>query len=160
MTEAVSSLIDIEIEADGWLSVLPDALEVVERGIVAALKHMQVNEVSDIVVLLTNDAEMKALNAEFRRKNAPTNVLSFPAPDLMKGHLGDIAIGLETCVREAAEQNKSLKDHVTHLSVHATLHLLGYDHMDDQEAVEMEDLERDILKGLAIADPYDLNREA
>jgi probable rRNA maturation factor len=111
-------------------------------------------------VLLTDDAEMKALNAQFRQKNAPTNVLSFPAPSLMKGHLGDIAMGLETCVSEALAQNKSLKDHVTHLSVHATLHLLGYDHIDDDEAVEMENLEREILEGMAIADPYDPSHEA
>jgi len=150
----VEALIDIEIEAEGWLEVLPDVRSVVERAVLATLEHMQVAEQADLVVLLTDNAEMQALNKEYRKKNAPTNVLSFPTPNLMQGHLGDVAMGLEICVKEAREQNKSLKDHVTHLSVHATLHLLGYDHTEDKEALEMEDLERVILKGLSVADPY------
>lgn len=155
MPSEITHLIDIEVEEDGWLDVLPDARSVVETGILAALNAVDVTEQTDIVVLLCDDTEMKLLNKEYRQKNAPTNVLSFPAPK-MKGmaHLGDIALGLETCVREAEEQRKTLKNHVLHLSVHGTLHLLGYDHMTDEEAEEMEDLERDILKSLNVADPY------
>lgn len=156
MSEA---LIDIEIEEDGWLDVLPDVREVVETGINAALKADDFKDQADIVVLLCDDAEMKSLNAEYRQKNAPTNVLSFPAPKSMRlpgmMHLGDIAFGLETCVREAKEQGKSLKNHVLHLSVHGALHLLGYDHVADDEAERMEALERHILKGLGVADPYE-----
>ncbi|WP_303827267.1 rRNA maturation RNase YbeY [Asticcacaulis taihuensis] len=155
MSEKIEPLIDIEVEADGWLDALPDVQEVVQTGILAALNAVDVTEQTDIVVLLCDDAEMKSLNKEYRQKNAPTNVLSFPAPK-MKGmaHLGDIALGLETCMREAAEQQKTLKNHVLHLSVHGALHLLGYDHMTDEEAEEMENLERDILKSLNVADPY------
>ncbi|MFT3997095.1 MAG: rRNA maturation RNase YbeY [Asticcacaulis sp.] len=153
MTE-FTPLIDIEVEHDEWTDALPEVSAVVTGAIEAAFAHMGAKEQLDLVVLLTDDAEMKALNKEFRQKNAPTNVLSFPAPDMMHPHLGDMALGFETCVREAKEQNKSLKDHVAHLSVHGVLHLLGYDHMNDAEAEEMEDLERKILQGLGIADPY------
>jgi probable rRNA maturation factor len=146
---------DIEVEEDRWLESFPDVQAVVQIGIMAAIKADEVTEQADIVVLLCDDAEMKSLNKEYRQKNAPTNVLSFPAPK-MKGmaHLGDIALGLETCVREADEQQKTLKNHVLHLSIHGALHLLGYDHTNDEEAEEMENLERDILKSLNVADPY------
>ncbi|MBW8734183.1 MAG: rRNA maturation RNase YbeY [Asticcacaulis sp.] len=152
-------LIDIEIEDDGWLDVLPDAREVVETGVAAALAAVEIEGQADVVVLLCNDAEMRDLNREYRKKDKATNVLSFPAPKAMrvKGvleHLGDMALGLETCIREAEEQKKPLKNHVMHLSVHGTLHLLGYDHMTDEEAEEMESLERDILAGLGVPDPY------
>lgn len=152
-------LIDIEIEDDGWLDVLPDAQTVVETGVAAALAAVEIDGQADVVVLLCNDAEMRELNREHRKKDKATNVLSFPAPKAMrvKGvleHLGDIALGLETCVGEAEEQGKTLKNHVMHLSVHGTLHLLGYDHMTDEEAEEMESLERDILAGLGVPDPY------
>ncbi|MDI7775680.1 rRNA maturation RNase YbeY [Asticcacaulis sp. EMRT-3] len=153
-------LIDIEIEEEGWLDVLPDVREVVEAGIAAALKAVELSDQADVVVLLCDDAEMQRLNAEYRQKNAPTNVLSFPAPKAMQKigpgmtHLGDMALGLETCVREAGEQGKSLKNHVLHLSVHGALHLLGYDHIRDDEAEEMEALERTILSSLSVSDPY------
>ena len=152
-------LIDIEIEDDGWLDVLPDAQAVVETGVAAALAAVEIEGQADVVVLLCNDAEMRELNREYRKKDKATNVLSFPAPKAMrvKGvleHLGDVALGLETCVLEAREQGKTLKNHVMHLSVHGTLHLLGYDHMTDEEAEEMESLERDILKDLGVPDPY------
>jgi probable rRNA maturation factor len=152
-------LIDIEIEDDAWLDVLPDAQNVVETGVAATLAAVELDGQADVVVLLCNDAEMRELNREYRKKDKATNVLSFPAPKAMrvKGvleHLGDVALGLETCVREANEQGKTLKNHVMHLSVHGTLHLLGYDHMTDEEAEEMESLERDILEGLGVPDPY------
>ncbi|MEM9964961.1 MAG: rRNA maturation RNase YbeY [Asticcacaulis sp.] len=154
MTTDVTPLIDIEVEHEDWLDVLPEAPLCVQRAIEATFAHMGVEEQLDIVVLLADDAEMKSLNKEFRQKNAPTNVLSFPAPEMMHPHLGDMALGFETCVREAAEQGKTLKDHLMHLSVHGALHLLGYDHIIDAEAEDMESLERNILKGLGIADPY------
>ncbi|ESQ75898.1 rRNA maturation RNase YbeY [Asticcacaulis sp. AC402] len=152
-------LIDIEIDDDGWLDALPDAVAVVESGVSAALKAVDFKDQADVVVLLCDDAEMKRLNAEYRNKDKATNVLSFPAPKSMqiKGvleHLGDMALGLQTCVREARDQGKTLKNHVLHLSVHGTLHLLGYDHIHDAEAETMENLERSILNGLGVADPY------
>lgn len=154
MTTDVTPLVDIEVEHEAWLDELPDAALCVQKAIEATFAHMQVTEQLDIVVLLADDAELKSLNKEFRQKNAPTNVLSFPAPEMMHPHLGDMALGFETCVREASEQGKTLKDHLMHLSVHGALHLLGYDHIIDAEAEDMESLERDILKGLGIADPY------
>ena len=152
-------LIDIEIEDERWLDTLPDVSEIVETGIAAALKAAKFQEQADVVVLLCDDAEMKQLNAEYRNKDKATNVLSFPAPKSMrvKGvleHLGDMALGYETCVREAKEQGKLLKNHVMHLAVHGALHLLGYDHMNDGEAETMEALERDILAELGVPDPY------
>ena len=152
-------LIDIEIEDDGWLDALPEVREVVTSGIIAALKTAELKDQADVVVLLCDDAEMRALNKEYRSKDKATNVLSFPAPKAMRmpgmAHLGDMALGLETCVREAREQNKSLKNHVLHLSIHGALHLLGHDHIRDDEAAAMEGLERDILKGMGVDDPYE-----
>src|SRR3569623_1356156 len=128
-------LIDIEIEEEGWLAALPEVREVVASGVTAALQTAKMKDQADVVVLLCDDAEMRALNKEYRRKDSATNVLSFPAPKAMRvpgmAHLGDMALGLQTCVREAQEQNKSLKNHVLHLSIHGALHLLGHDHMHD-----------------------------
>ena len=164
MMSSVEHLVDVEVEAEDWLDLLPDAVAVVTRGVVAALDAAKVKTQADVVVLLCDDAEMRTLNKEYRQKNAPTNVLSFPAPRSMqvKGvleHLGDIALGLETCAREAKEQGKSLKNHVMHLSVHGALHLLGYDHIADDEAEAMESLERDILKTLGVDDPYAMQND-
>ncbi len=157
--QTIEHLVDVEVEADGWLDVLPDVADIVTTGVLAALEAAKIKDQADVVVLLCDDDEMRALNKEYRQKNAPTNVLSFPAPKTMRikgvlDHLGDIALGLETCVREAKDQNKSLKNHVMHLSVHGALHLLGYDHIADDEAEAMESLERDILKTLGVNDPY------
>ena len=106
------------------------------------------------MVLLTDNEAVQALNGRFRRQDKPTNVLSFPAPHNLEGHLGDIALALGVCVREADEQGKSLADHLCHLTVHGTLHLLGYDHETDAEAELMEGLERTLLAGLGVTDPY------
>ena len=98
---------------------------------------------------------MRELNARFRAKDGPTNVLSFPAAANPHGHLGDVALAFGVCAREAAEQGKSLADHTQHLVAHGVLHLLGYDHMSDDEAEAMEGLERVVLAGLGVADPYE-----
>lgn len=110
----------------------------------------------DVTIVLTDDAEMAELNRTWRGKDAPTNVLSFPAgggpgePD----PLGDVVIAYETALREADSENTALADHFSHLVVHGVLHLLGLDHMQDAEAERMEDLERRALAALGIADPY------
>ena len=105
-------------------------------------------------VLLTSDEAVQALNQRFRHQDKPTNVLSFPAPQNPEHHLGDIALAFETCEREAAEQGKSLAHHLQHLVAHGALHLVGYDHQSDADAEAMEALEREILSGLGVPDPY------
>ncbi len=111
-----------------------------------------------VSLLFADDAEIRTLNANWRDKDKPTNVLSFPAnhPPGMPGPelLGDIILAIETCAREAEEEDKTLLDHTTHLVVHGVLHLLGYDHMSPEEAEEMENLEIETLAVLGIADPY------
>ena len=120
----------------------------------------------EISVRLTSDAEVQALNRQYRDKDRPTNVLSFPMvqPDLIDtvsqnsddGELllGDIVLAHGVCVAEAAERNITPADHFTHLVVHGCLHLLGYDHMTDDEGDAMEQIARDALGELGIADPY------
>lgn len=124
-----------------------------------------------IALLACDDARIATLNADFRGKPQPTNILSFPSeergaatpgviPDLPDGdpddpaELGDLAIAWETCAQEAADQSKALADHVTHLIVHGALHLLGFDHIDDRDADVMETTEARILARLGVADPY------
>jgi probable rRNA maturation factor len=106
------------------------------------------------VVLLTDDAAVQALNRDHRNQDKPTNVLSFPAAPSAAPHLGDVALAFGTCAREAAEQGKSLADHLTHLVAHGVLHLLGWDHMTEAEAEAMETREREILARLGTPDPY------
>tara|TARA_R110000868_G_scaffold152108_9_gene376725 strand:- start:1904 stop:2407 length:504 start_codon:yes stop_codon:yes gene_type:complete len=114
----------------------------------------------EATVLLTDDTQIRDLNARFRNQNKPTNVLSFAnedeEPDADSGalYLGDIAISYDTVLREAEETGKTLQDHLTHLIVHGVLHLAGFDHEDDAEAEDMEGQEVEILLGLGIVDPY------
>jgi probable rRNA maturation factor len=105
-------------------------------------------------VLLTDDAAVAEINGRFRDKHRPTNVLSFPAPDSARPHLGDLILASGVCAAEAAAQGKTLAAHLTHLTVHGVLHLLGRDHEDDADAEAMEAEERTILATLGVADPY------
>lgn len=108
-----------------------------------------------VSLLLGDDAAIAALNKEFRGKDGPTNVLSFPpGPASELGFLGDIAMAAETIAAEAEFQGKSLEHHATHIVVHGFLHLLGYDHLNEADAEKMEAREREILATLGIADPY------
>jgi probable rRNA maturation factor len=149
-------VIEVEVEETAWSDALPDAAAVAERAAAAALVAHPA--LGDLVILLTNDAEVKALNARYRGKDRPTNVLSFPGLEmLMPGqprHLGDVVLAYETCAAEAGEQGKTLADHLSHLTVHGVLHLLGRDHEDDGEAEAMEAEERTVLASLGVADPY------
>jgi probable rRNA maturation factor len=114
-----------------------------------------------VAVALIDDRAMQKLNRTYRGKDKPTNVLSFPAGEASEGKgkaLGDIAIALGTVKREAKTQGKSVDDHLTHLMVHAVLHLLGYDHESDPDAEDMEALERKALATLGIADPYRMTK--
>ena len=111
-----------------------------------------------LTILLGGDAKLKELNGLFRGKNKPTNVLSFPADANPDGYLGDVAIAFGVVRREADESGKRFADHLAHLAVHGTLHLLGHEHEKPKEAARMERLEREILAEFGIADPYALNR--
>ena len=160
--------VDVMIEDKRW-----DALEIVPlaaRASDAVLAHLGLAPDDwEISLLACDDARIASLNADFRGKAGPTNVLSWPSDERGAGHpgtapdrpapgsdpeLGDIAISYETTVREAADQGLPLADHATHLVVHAVLHLLGYDHEDDRDAALMERLEVEILASLGVADPY------
>lgn len=166
MPDGSSIDIDIRIAAAGWRTALPGPAALVRRAVRAALKaELPAKAATGLSILLTDDAEMRKLNAGWRAKDKPTNVLSFPAdaainPARPPAYLGDIALGLATCRREAKEQGKTLADHVVHLTVHGVLHLLGYDHMDDEQAAAMEPREVEILASLKIADPYQPVRKA
>ncbi|PZT98761.1 MAG: rRNA maturation RNase YbeY [Brevundimonas sp.] len=143
-------MIEIEVEADDWTVALADVQAVVERAAGAALGTVA----GDVVVLLTDDAAVRDLNARFRDKDRPTNVLSFPAPESAAPHLGDIVLAYGVCAAEAETQGKTLADHLSHLVVHGVLHLLGRDHVNDAEAEEMEAEERDVLARIGVGDPY------
>ncbi len=142
--------------ADGWPEHFDD---LAEKAVLAALAgaKARLKGAAEISVLLTDDAEQRELNAQWRGKDSATNVLSFPQIEPFGpvfGLLGDITLARETLEREAADLGKSLEDHFTHLMVHGFLHILGYDHIEEDEALKMESLETQILAGLGIDDPY------
>src|SRR5688500_16968531 len=132
------------------------------RKWVAAALEGRIRE-ADLAIRVVDSKEGRSLNRHYRGRDYATNVLSFPA-DMPEGLpegvrlplLGDLVICAPVVAREAREQKKALNDHYAHLTVHGTLHLLGWDHEDEREAECMEQLEREILAGLGIADPYGL----
>ncbi|MBN2741565.1 MAG: rRNA maturation RNase YbeY [Rhodobacteraceae bacterium] len=162
--------IDLEIAAAGW-----DALDLPllsERAARLVLTDRGLDpDICTLSILACDDARIAELNEDFRAKAQATNVLSWPAeergaeqpgatpglpqPDIFgEIELGDIAIAYETCAREAADQGKSLENHVTHLIIHAILHLLGYDHIRDEDAQLMEEIEIRLLESQGIVNPY------
>ena len=156
-------MIEVEIEDDAWTAAVSRVSVVVNAAARAALRaaYPDVRPIeSDVVVLLAGDEAMAELNRQFRGKDGPTNVLSFPAPESARPHLGDVAVAYGVCRREALEQGKSLKHHLMHLVVHGVLHLVGYDHQTESEAEDMEALERRVLEGLGAPDPYQITVEA
>lgn len=157
----------LEISVEAPWSESTDWEELAERAAAALAQCAPelVNPRLSASILFADDAEVHALNREWRGKDKPTNVLSFPmleredlldlSPDGPPELLGDIALALETCAREAAEKGLSLEQHATHLIVHGLLHLAGHDHeISDQDARAMEQLEIKALALLGIADPY------
>lgn len=162
--------VEVISEDDRWETIALATLA--ERAAGAVLTRLGLDpETCEIAVLACDDARIADLNAEFRGKTTPTNVLSWPAEDLSPRTagevplppepdpageivLGDIAIAWETCAREADAAGRAVEDHVTHLIVHGLLHLLGYDHIRDADADRMEALEIEILGGLGIENPY------
>jgi len=164
--------LEIALDADGeWDSSsfwLPLARKAAEAAIAeSAFPDLVDADLSvEISVTLTGDEEVRALNAKWRGKDKPTNVLSFPMADehdLMRANvspaellLGDIVLARGVCEAEAADKGVSVEDHATHLMVHGTLHLLGYDHHEDGEANDMESREVRALKRLGISNPYEV----
>ena len=158
--------VDCVVEDERWADI--DAMA--ETATDATLARLGIEPSAfEISVLACNDARIAALNAEFRDKPTPTNVLSWPSEERAAAidgempvapaigpdtELGDIAIAFETCAREAQEAGKPLREHTVHLLVHGTLHLLGFDHERDADALLMEGLETEILGKLGIPDPY------
>ena len=163
-------MLDVMVEADaewdsssGWDRLAREAAE----AAIAESAFPQLSAAAravEISVRLTGDEQVRALNAEWRGKDRPTNVLSFPlaepaefasvakdGPELM---LGDLVLARGVCVAEAADKAIPVSDHAAHLLVHGTLHLLGYDHGDDEQAADMEAREVRALARLGIADPY------
>lgn len=164
--------VDILIEAPAWREALPAAERLVARAARAAFDEATLpdDRIWECTILLADDARMRELNRRFRGKDKATNVLSFPAErqdgdyarevqvvpaDGQPLQWGDIAIAYGTTAREAAEQGKSLADHLSHLVVHGVLHLVGLAHEDPEEAERMEALERRILQEIGVADPYE-----
>lgn len=126
-----------------------------ERWVAAALTGQR--EEAEVSIRLVDEAESATLNLQYRQKNKPTNVLSFPAdlpPELGLPLLGDLVICADIVAREAQEQGKSTTAHWAHMVIHGTLHLIGYDHIEDSDAQTMEALEIDILEKLEFANPY------
>ncbi|MGI9352819.1 MAG: rRNA maturation RNase YbeY [Rhizobiaceae bacterium] len=121
---------------------------------------LQFEKNAELSILLADDDKLQELNHRWRGIEKPTNVLSFPGEELSPGQpggsfLGDIVVSLETAVQEAKVENKEFNDHFTHLIIHGFLHLFGYDHETDEQAHQMESLEKEILGNLGISDPYE-----
>ncbi|PKA44243.1 rRNA maturation RNase YbeY [Rhizobium sullae] len=158
--------IQISIEEGDWPSE-GELQALAERVLEAAAAFLKKNEkqpfpttATELSLVFTDDESIRTINAEWRKKDKATNVLSFPAFPIIPGKmpgpmLGDIIIARETVEREARELEKPFEDHLTHLMVHGFLHLFGYDHMNSDEAEIMEGLETRILAVLGLSDPYE-----
>ena len=161
--------IDLALDDPAWLEDLPDAEALATRAATAAMDAACPGPALAMALVLSDDARLQELNRQWRAIDKPTNVLSFPAQELVAGQtprrepgmpaelaieLGDVIVAHATMKREAREAARPLGHHLCHLVVHGTLHLVGYDHEADDEADLMETMERNVLAGLGIPDPY------
>ena len=169
-SDDVENPIAILITCSSWERALQDAAGETRRAVAATLNAVGVADaVAEVSVLLTDDEEIQTLNRDWREQDKPTNVLSFPAMEVQAGTLpvaeftgqslalGDVALAYQTVALEAGTLGIPFGNHFDHLVVHGVLHLLGYDHQSGAEAELMEDLERQVLAGLGIPDPYKLD---
>lgn len=163
-TPAQTLVIDVAVSAE-WKRASRTPAAICKRAAIAALEAVAARRkpkgaIVELAVVLTSDAAVKKLNALYRGKNKPTDVLSFPAwagadpNDAREAILGDVVIARGVAARDAGSENKTLDEHLAHLAVHGVLHLLGYDHESDDDARAMERLEISVLKSLGIPDPY------
>ena len=162
MSHLTLPVTEVLVVAACWQEA-PDAESIIQRAIAAAAESVDadVGE-AELAVMLTDDSGIRTLNGNWRGIDKPTNVLSFPAlqptgarkPGDAPRMLGDIAIAYQTTRREADEEQKPFRHHLSHLAVHGFLHLIGYDHEKDADAEAMEALEIEILAQLGIPDPY------
>jgi probable rRNA maturation factor len=150
------------VRASLWRTALPDLRKRARQAAIAALDGANAaNPFTSLSLMFADNAAVQVLNRDYRDQDKPTNVLSFPSPIRLPGGglqrpLGDVILAAETVIAEAQVAGKSIGDHTSHLIVHGVLHLLGYDHETDQDAQIMEQLEREILARIDIADPYQL----
>lgn len=165
MTRPGALALDVSVADDGWRGAVQAPEQIVRRAAEAAYGAGAEHGArpAEAAVRLTGDAEVRSLNRDYRGKDRPANVLSFPAldaddrarlPDDAPMLLGDVVVALETTLSEAEAEAKAPADHLSHLVVHGMLHLLGHDHELDAEARMMERLEVRVLAGLGIGDPY------
>lgn len=166
----IKTLINFDIIEDEWLHKLPNVQSLSEDIFDKVINNMvpqwlNNKETVTVNIALSNDEEIRQLNAEFRNIDKPTNILSFANIDdeefeayLSRSNdieLGDIMISLQTIIAQSQEQNVTLHDHYIHILIHGILHLLGYDHIDSEEAQEMESKEIKLLQIFNIANPYE-----
>ncbi len=162
--------VDITIKDKNWLKEIENIADFLQKTINNLAQHTNLNQFIknnieiELSILLTDDQEIQSLNKDYRGKNKATNTLSFPLIEKNESleraiiddflAIGDIIFSYQTIKKEAASQNKKFQDHLIHMALHSLLHLIGYDHQNDKEAQEMENLEINILKKLAINNPY------
>ena len=145
---------DIAVQCDDWTKHLPDIEAIAAQSVAQVLTVLDEPQLGELSIALVNDADIQILNREYRHKDKPTNVLSFPQDGPL---LGDIVLALETITREATEKSISVEHHVTHLIIHGFLHLQGYDHQSEATAAEMEAIEIAALAALNIDNPYEIH---
>lgn len=166
LEKEIDITIDVAVESDQWKDIeafdelAQTTSNVVTQWLIAheGAKFPQLP--MELSVLLTDDASIKEINSEWRKQDKATNVLSFPTKELSVGDtplplLGDIIFAYETILRESEELTKSFEEHLTHLFIHGFLHLLGYDHINDTDAEQMEHIETGILTSIGLSDPYE-----
>ncbi|GAB5455426.1 MAG: rRNA maturation RNase YbeY [Henriciella sp.] len=144
--------LDLRVAAPEWADRLPNLEAICQRALEAGAIQKATD--GEVAVLLTDNAEIQDLNRDWRGKDKPTDVLSFPADLMDKPFLGDIAVAIGVTQDDAKTRNIELDQHLSHLLIHGLLHLLGHDHKDDTEAAEMEALEIAALASLGWPDPY------
>ncbi len=154
MTRAARSAltVDVVVVSDRWNDA--GKPEAIVRRAVGQAAAMLSTRGTELAIVLADDSALRALNRDWRGIDAATNVLSFPTKNAAGGHLGDIVLAFETVAREARSERKPLAHHLAHLAVHGFLHLAGYDHRAHKDALRMEQAERNVLRRLAIPDPY------